>query len=398
MSTPDYDVLIVGAGIAGSAMAVSLLGQGLRIGLVEANPLSGVCDTGFEGVESFDRRVSALTPASQRQLERLQVWPSIVASRACPYQHMQVWDGEGTGSIDFHAAELDAAVLGHIVENRVLTSALLAAVESAAEIKLHVPARVQTISTQAGEWPTIELEDGADLSASLLVGADGALSQVRKLAGFRTREWDYGHHALVCTVETELSHEATAYQRFLSSGPLAFLPLPSQQGRHFCSIVWSVESALAESLLGLQDEEFKQQLGQAFEHRLGHVLAVSPRSGFPLRQRHAVDYVQPGIALVADAAHTIHPLAGQGINLGLQDVEVLAEELLRARRRGIGPGALEVLQRYQRRRKSENLLMMVAMDGFKRLFTQQQLPLRWARNTGMNLVADAPCHGYLGGL
>ena len=215
---------------------------------------------------------------------------------------------------------------------------------------------------------------------------DEALSQLRKLAGLRTREWDYGHHALVCTVETEKPHCGVAHQRFLSAGPLAFLPLASRAGRNYCSIVWSVESAPAQELLALGDEEFKQQLGLAIEHRLGAILACSDRIGFPLRQRHAIDYVQPGLALVGDAAHTIHPLAGQGINLGLQDVAVLAQELLAAHQQGAALGSLAVLQRYQRRRKGENLLMMAAMDGFKRLFAEQALPVRWLRNTGMNLV------------
>jgi 2-octaprenylphenol hydroxylase len=386
MSALDYDLVIVGAGIAGTAMAASLSGQGLRIALVEASPLSAEPEEEFRGVESFDHRVSALTPASQRLLENIQVWPSILAHRACPYRHMQVWEAEGTGAIDFHAAELDVPLLGHIVENRVVTSSLLDRVKSAADIRLYNPAKVEALSGQESGAHIVELADGTQISCSLLVGADGALSQLRKLADFRTREWDYGHHALVCTVETEHPHAATAYQRFLSSGPLAFLPLPGVEGRHFCSIVWSVESEKAAGLMELGDDEFERELALAFEHRLGDLLAVSPRSGFPLRQRHAIDYVQPGIALVGDAAHTIHPLAGQGINLGLQDVAVLAEEVTLGLQRGASPGALDVLQRYQRRRKGENLLMMAAMDGFKRLFGPQPLPLRWLRNTGMNVV------------
>ena len=386
MSDPDYDVVIVGAGIAGSALAASLADTGLRLALVEASPLPGSRDALQPGVDSFDRRVSALTPASQRQLQGLEVWQSIVADRACPYQHMQVWDAEGTGAIDFHAAEMDAPVLGHIVENRVLTSALLAAVESNAAINLYIPARVKSLSREQPDRPRIELEDGRQLSCSLLVAADGAVSHTRKLAGFRTREWDYGHHGLVCTVETEQPHQDTAWQCFLDTGPLAFLPLPDQEGRHYCSIVWSVESAVAEDLLALGEEDFRTRLGLSFEYRLGAIVASSACVGFPLRQRHAIDYVQPGLALVGDAAHTIHPLAGQGINLGLQDVAVLAEEVVLALGRGANPGALDVLQRYQRRRKGENLLMMAAMDGFKRLFAPQPLPLRWLRNTGMTMV------------
>jgi 2-octaprenylphenol hydroxylase len=388
VSVPDYDVVIIGAGIAGTALAAALLETELRIALVEANPLPSPRDA-FQGVESFDRRVSAITPASQRLLEDWQVWPSILARRACPYQHMQVWDAEGTGAIDFHAAELDAPLLGHIVENRVLTASLLTRLQSEPQVHLLNPARVQSLSLDRSLQPEVALEDGRQVNCSLLVGADGALSQVRTLSGFQTREWDYGHHALVCTVETELPHGETAYQRFLDTGPLAFLPLSEIGGRHFCSIVWSAEADLAERLLGMGEQEFLRELGLAFEHRLGRLLAVSPRIGFPLRQRHATDYVQPGIALVGDAAHTIHPLAGQGINLGLQDVAVLAEEIAGALLRGAEPGALDVLQRYQRRRKGENLMMMAAMDAFKRLFTQQQLPLRWLRNTGMHLVGRA---------
>ena len=191
---------------------------------------------------------------------------------------------------------------------------------------------------------------------------------------------------MVATVQTENFHNATAYQRFLDTGPLALLPLASQGDNHFCSIVWSCEPELASQLLSLNEEQFCAELALATEQRLGNMLSASSRFSFPLRQRHAVDYVQAGIALVGDAAHTIHPLAGQGINLGLQDVQVLAEEILSASARGVAPGELVVLQRFQRRRKSENLMMMTAMDGFKRLFGQRQLPVRWLRNTGMRLV------------
>jgi 2-octaprenylphenol hydroxylase len=190
-------------------------------------------------------------------------------------------------------------------------------------------------------------------------------------------------------VQVERPHQTTAWQRFLPSGPLAFLPLPSAPDAQYCSIVWSLDSSRVDGIQALQAAEFCAALERAFEGRLGRVLGCSRRFAFPLRQRHAVDYVQPGAALVADAAHTIHPLAGQGINLGLQDVAVLAEEVLRARERGEPPGSIAVLRRYQRRRKGENLAMMAAMEGFKRLFEQPALPLRWLRNAGMRGVDRA---------
>ncbi|MCX2980076.1 2-octaprenyl-3-methyl-6-methoxy-1,4-benzoquinol hydroxylase [Halieaceae bacterium IMCC14734] len=388
MSNPDYDVVIVGAGIAGSALACALLETDLRVGLVEASPLSTEAPTPVVEVNDFDRRVSAITPLSQALLQKLNVWPMVLEMGVSAYQHMRVWDGDGTASLNFSATELDVPVLGHIIENRVLTAALAQRVLSSGSVNVLAPQRVVGYEALP-RGARVELADGTALSTRLLVAADGALSGVRELADMPTREWDYGHHAIVCTVEVERPHQNTAWQRFSSTGPLAFLPLSSQSGRHYCSIVWSQQNEIAEELLALDDVAFTQALGDAIEWRLGQIMALSARAGFPLRQRHAIDYVQPGLALIGDAAHTIHPLAGQGINLGLQDVSVLAEEIMRGVQLGMDPGELALLARYQRRRKGENLLMMAAMDGFKHVFEQQALPLRWLRNTGMRLVGQA---------
>lgn len=381
-----FDVVIIGAGIAGASLAVALSGKGLSIALVEARDLDTAALPQAMSVADFDPRVSALTPRSSEFLQQLGAWDAIAAYRYCAYQHMTVWDAEGTGQIEFDRDEVGAAELGHIVENRAIVHALLEQVSGASDIKVMSPAALQSCTRLPSLQVSLALADGVCLQADLLVAADGALSRVREMMGFTCREWDYGHRAIVATVEVERSHEATAWQRFLPSGPLALLPLPGSEGRHYCSIVWSLQDDKVDAILALDDEAFCVELERVSEARLGAVLATSRRFAHPLRQRHAVDYVQPGVALVADAAHTIHPLAGQGINLGLQDVAVLAQEIEAGQHCGVSPGQLELLRRYQRRRKGENLMMMTAMDGFKRLFEQQALPLRWLRNVGMRRI------------
>lgn len=382
----DFDVVIVGAGIAGSALAARLSGMGLSIALVEAQSLDLPELPGEFDIASFDPRVSALTPRSQALLDNSGAWDAIAGYRLCAYKHMTVWDADGTGVIEFDRQEVDAHYLGHIVENRAIVAALLRVVAASKDVTLFGETTVDACEREDGGALRVTLSDGQVLRAALVVAADGARSRLREMMNFATREWDYGHRAVVATVQLANSHRDTAWQRFMPSGPLALLPLPGAGDRHYCSIVWSLAEEPADEVMALDDAAFCARLGRASEHCLGDVLAASTRSAFPLRQRHAVDYVQPGIALVADAAHTIHPLAGQGINLGLADVAALAEEIFDAVARGASPGDLAVLKRYQRQRKGENLLMMAAMDGFKRLFEQDALPLRWLRNTGLKGV------------
>lgn len=213
---------------------------------------------------------------------------------------------------------------------------------------------------------------------------------MRRLAGCETREWDYLHHAIVTSVRCTEPNQQTAWQRFTDDGPLAFLPLQKEGDSHWCSIVWSVTEAEAQRLMALDEAAFRQALGRAFEYRLGEVLEADPRLCIPLRQRHAKRYVQPGLALIGDAAHTIHPLAGQGVNLGLLDAAVLAEVLLGASTRGAQLGDPRVLSRFERRRMPHNLAMMAAMEGFERLFQANPLPLRWLRNAGLKSVQALP--------
>ena len=379
------DLLIVGAGMVGSALALALRHSGLDILLLDGSPLSV---KPYDNEAAFEPRVSALSAASQRILERLGAWDGIARRRATPYTDMHVWDGSGTGQIHFSAASVHAQVLGHIVENRVVQDGLLERLHDS-DIGLLPNARLEQLRRSGDEW-LLTLADGRQLRAPLVVAADGANSAVRRLTGCETREWDYLHHAIVTSVRCSAGHQSTAWQRFTDDGPLAFLPLTRDGQQDWCSIVWSTTPEHAEQLMALDEPAFLKALERAFEGRLGEVLQADPRVCVPLRQRHAKRYVEPGLALIGDAAHTIHPLAGQGVNLGFLDAAVLAEVLLHALERGENLADIKVLGRFERRRMPHNLAMMAAMEGFERLFQANPLPLRWLRNSGLKLVEQLP--------
>ncbi|MEX6663853.1 2-octaprenyl-3-methyl-6-methoxy-1,4-benzoquinol hydroxylase [Pseudomonas sp. W2-17] len=374
------DLLIVGAGMVGSALALALRDSGLNILVVDGGPLTV---KPFVADAPFEARVSALSIASQRILERLGVWEGIVARRVSPYSDMHVWDGSGTGKVHFSASSVHANVLGHIVENRVMQDALVERLHDS-NIGLLADARLEQMRHSGDDW-LLTLSDGRTLRAPLVVAADGAHSTVRRMTGTATREWDYLHHAIVTSVRTADSHRKTAWQRFTDDGPLAFLPL-DREGEHWCSIVWSVTPEQSERLMKLDDERFCRELENAFEGCLGQVISADSRVCVPLRQRHAKRYVAPGLALIGDAAHTIHPLAGQGVNLGFLDAAVLAEVLRGAVERGERLADERVLSRYERRRMPHNLALMAAMEGFERLFQADALPVRLLRNAGLKMV------------
>ncbi|HHM04620.1 MAG TPA: 2-octaprenyl-3-methyl-6-methoxy-1,4-benzoquinol hydroxylase [Gammaproteobacteria bacterium] len=375
----DFDVLIVGGGMVGATVACALGESGLRVAVVEARlPVEVGPD------DEIGLRVSAISHASQHIFESLGAWPGMAARRISPYREMHVWDAGGGGEIHFDSADLGAPALGHIIENAVIQRALWDRLEAQGRVERLCPAALGGLHRDGDGWQ-VALDGGRSYRTRIVVGADGAQSRVRQGAGMDTRGWNYEQRALVCVVSTERDHQATAWQRFLSTGPLAFLPL--RDGR--CSIVWSTSPAEAARLEALDEAAFCAELGAAFEHRLGAVLGCGPRASFPLRLQHAINYVQPGLALVGDAAHTVHPLAGQGVNLGLLDAAALAEVLLDAQTAGRDVAALSVLRRYERWRKGHNLLMMYSMDGFKRLFGFQAAPLQWLRNTGLNLTDRA---------
>ena len=394
VSPQHYDIIVVGAGLVGAAFALRMAriftdnasnnGKSAKIALLEARPIPPAVSP---SATTFDPQVVALTEGSRQWLNTLDVWQSCEA-RACPYSRMQVRDGEGTGCIEFDAAEVQRANLGHIVENSLLRASLLSAIAAQDNIDLYCPAPVESLRRE-GETITVNLANGDQLTSSLVVAADGANSPTREQMGFELRTWGYEHTAITATLKTEKPHGFTARQWFTPSGPLAFLPLRSSAEdspaqAHYVSIVWSQTSAQAERLMALDKAEFCRELTITSEGALGTIESVSERLQFPLTQRHGVDYVQAGIALIGDAAHTIHPLAGQGVNLGFSDARVLAEELGRAFEQGSELGGLQTLKRYQRRRKPDNLAMMATMEGFKRLFEREELPVRLLRNIGMS--------------
>lgn len=390
----NVDIVIAGAGMVGLSLAASLAPTGMRIALVEqrtdsvAEQLEQINQQQQQG---HDPRVSALTCASTQILTSVGAWEKMQAYRLSPYTDMDVWDGEGTGHIHFSAQDIHEPVLGHIVENRVTLAGLLEVIQNFDNIQWLTGSQIKEISDCNNTGCKIQLEDERIISAGLIVAADGALSKTRHLAGIPMWEWDYGHHAIVTTITTEKPHQKTAWQRFTDTGPLAFLPLSnSDELEQTCSIVWSTTPTHAKQLMTLADDSFCDELGKHFEYRLGKILHADPRFVFPLRQRHAQFYVKSGFAVIGDAAHTIHPLAGQGVNLGLLDAAQLAQNIIEAMEQGQHIGSIQTLEKFQRIRRVSNLRMSASMEGFKRLFNQKQPIIHLARNMGMNILEQLP--------
>ncbi|WP_101675761.1 FAD-dependent monooxygenase [Alloalcanivorax mobilis] len=386
MKEPSHtDILIIGGGMAGGLMALLLAEQGIAVRVLDGAPMP-VCPAGAPAL-----RVSTLSEASHWLLRHAGAWAHLDAARVQAYRHMRVWDQDGTGEVAFDAAELGAPALGWLLENDNLTAALYRAAAAHAHLDWRCDVAVTGVRRAGQGWQV--LTDSEVLSADLVIGADGARSLVREAAGIPAAPRDSGHHALVATVETDRPHGACARQVFMESGPLALLPLfsPPDGGQgHRCSIVWSAWPQRIEELMALDDAAFGAALTQATGEALGAARLVSRRAVFAIQERHASSYIGPGLALIGDAAHVIHPLAGQGINLGLLDSGVLAEELVRARAAGLPLAHPGVLARYQRRRRADNLVMQGAMRGFKTLFERRELPVRWLRNSGLDLVNRLP--------
>lgn len=382
----DFDLLIVGGGMVGACFAAAAasdpeLGQ-LRIALLDANPpMQPPADT------HIDLRVSAVSRASQRILESFGAWPLVPEPYRSPYSGMVVWDAGGkpfgSGSIHFCASETSEPNLGHIIENRRLQWSIYASPTFANRVTL-LRATLAGLTLEA-DAATALLGDGRRVTAGLMVGADGANSASRKLAGIKTTGWAYEQHAFVTHVRTEHPHRWTAWQRFLPSGPIAFLPLAD--GRS--SIVWTTKPEHAQHLVAAEPQATGQEIAQAIDHALGAVTIDAGRTSFPLALTHATHYCLPRFVLIGDAAHAVHPLAGQGVNLGFLDCAALIETLSKELGEGGNSAALaelRVLRRYERWRKSENLLALSLIDGLNRLFSNSNDALGWLRRTGLGIA------------
>jgi 2-octaprenylphenol hydroxylase len=378
-------VVIAGAGVIGLAVA-ALLATGrcadrLRVLVLEARPLPR-----FNPAD-VDPRVYALSRASQRLLERVGVWPRIASLRASPYRRMRVWEGDdafASSALDFDAADIGEPDLGHIVEDNLLRTVLAERLAGAANVDINVGTGVAALRVEPAQI-AVDLGSGGSARGAVLLAADGSDSAVRKLLDLPVAEHAYGQTAVVTHVTSTSSHRETAWQRFLPGGPLALLPL--NDGRS--SVVWSLPTGDAERLLAASETEFLAELAVASAGVLGDLTACSARVAFPLRALHALRYTAPRAALIGDAAHTVHPLAGQGMNLGLLDAAAVAAVLEDALLAGEDLGDLKVLRRYERQRKGDNLAMLTAFDALNRLF---RLPAAIAPLRALGLRAVDSAH------
>jgi len=377
-----FDIVIVGAGITGLTVAALLAhsknAERLRVKIVDAGKRPA-----FDLSEDVSLRVSAIASGSSEIFASIGVWQDILGQRACPYRDMRVWDAsgyfEGPDTLCFEAAEFALSELGFIVENTLIQHAVLQQLDA---VKQAVEFETPIISVaQSDDRFSVDFANGETITADLIVGADGAGSFVRNSAGITVDAWAYPQSAFVTHLRPEKSHQYTAWQRFLRNGPVALLPL--QDGR--VSVVWSTTPEEVDKAIAASNDELSDMLSEATDHVLGRLLPEGPRGSFPLKAQHANNYVLPGLALVGDAAHAIHPLAGQGANLGLADAARLVGVLDEAISNDEYPGDMPVLRRYERARKGANQTMLYFIDSLNRLFLSESDSVAKLRGSGMRL-------------
>ncbi len=373
------DVAIVGGGLNGAGLALALAREGLTVRVFDAAPVETRRD------DAFDGRATAIAAGSRAMLRALGVWER-VADDAQPISDILVSDGrvsDGASPLFLHFdhREVGDEPFGTLVENRHLRRALYDRVSEEDAITHVAPVRVERVAYTPG-WATLHLEDGGTHGARLVVACDGRRSRIAQAAGVRYTGWDYGQAGIVCTVEHDRPHRGVAHEYFLPSGPFAILPLTGNRS----SLVWTERTAIAETAMALDDARFEAEVARRFGAFLGAVRVTGPRWSYPVSLSLAHDYAKPRLALVGDAAHGVHPIAGQGLNLGFKDAAALAETLGDAVRRGEDIGDLNVLSRYERWRRFDNTAMALGMDTLNRLFSNDLAPLRLARDIGIAAV------------
>ncbi|MBD3647552.1 MAG: UbiH/UbiF/VisC/COQ6 family ubiquinone biosynthesis hydroxylase [Pseudomonadales bacterium] len=384
----DCDIVITGGGMVGLSLACALADSHLSVVVLEAGQPVEPTEPGksrrrgHQLDSGFEPRVSAINLETCNLLQRTGVWEKCETERFAPLKEMLVWDARGTSRIEFGADMIDEECLGYIAENHQILLGLTARVRELDNVDVHYNVSVQVFE-RIDDGYRVVLNDEQVITCRLLVGADGGNSRIREMSGMKTFRWNYDQQAFVTTVQTERPHGYVARQSFTPLGPLAFLPLANDK---LCSIVWSTKDI--ESLKAMSDESLCRELGKASEFALGEVKGVDRRYSFPLYQQHAMRYTHSHLALIGDAAHTIHPLAGQGANLGFADANALAIELCQCRFSNLDPGDGALLRRFERRRKPDNLLMASIMEAFKRIYDMDDPRLSWIRNSGMRWVQD----------
>jgi len=378
----SFDVVIVGGGMVGLALACGLRGCGMRIAVIENSPVQHQ----FDPQQAPSLRVSAINAASQKLLDYLGVWQTIVQKRVGSYQQMEVWQKDSSGHIQFDAKQHYLPGLGYIIENSIIRGSLWQQAQSSKDITLLTDNRLQKVVWGENEvFMTFDNEQM--LTARLVVGADGAKSWLREKADIPLSFWDYEHTALVATIRTEMPHMLTARQSFHNDSILAFLPL---QDPYLCSIVWSLPAMQANRRLNLEVSAFEKELSVALDMRLGFCQLISERQIFPLIGQYARNFAGQRIALLGDAAHTIHPLAGQGVNLGFMDVSELIGQLRRLNSAGKDIGQYFYLQSYERKRKHSAVLMLASMQGLRQLFDGNNPVKKMVRDVGLLLANTLP--------
>ncbi|MBD1388757.1 FAD-dependent monooxygenase [Neiella sp. HB171785] len=378
----SVDIVVIGGGMVGLSAALGCASLGYQVAVVDRATEPQTAS------EQIANRVSAINAASQQWLEKLGCWPGIVAQRATPYRTMSVWQADQFGQLDMTANDLGQQVLGHIIENQVITSALFQQAQQQDNLQLFYGAACSKLHLNEREaW--LALEDGTMLGAQLIICADGANSWGRKQANLPLTFRDYGHHAIVATVKTDLPHDHCARQVFTQDGPLAFLPLHEP---NLCSIVWSLPPERADELMALPAEAFNRKLTAAFDSQLGLCAVADDRASIPLTMRYARQWLKHRLVLMGDAAHTIHPLAGQGVNLGVADVIDFVAALEQAKADHgdeLDLGEPQFWRGYERKRKTAAVEMITAMEAIKQTFSDLPMPVKGMIGVGMNLLNKA---------